>query len=116
MKKEKLPFYKKDLDELQKVFEKIKKEGNKFVITSQEADKPTLSVFEGIHIDRIDERYLALNMYYEKTRNGMSKQLDLICTVEGEVVNQENIGVSDIHVWSIDRMGQSERVYPEVKE
>jgi hypothetical protein len=66
MKKANGIFYEADLDNLQTVLEIIQKEDTRFIVTSKEGDKPTLSLFETVLIHRIDKQYLVLNLYLEK--------------------------------------------------
>lgn len=112
MKKSNGIFYKTDLDNLQTTLEGIQKSNARFVITSKEEGKPTLSLFETVIIQRIDDKYLILNLYYEKTEHSISKQLEFICAEEGEDIDIDNIFMSDIEIWSLSSFGVGEKIYP----
>lgn len=112
MKEPRKVLNKKDLDNLQTALENIQKSDAKFVVISKEGDKKTLSLFEAIHINRIDKRYLVINLYYYDKNRSPSKQLNFISKAKGEHVDIDNILVNDIEIWSLNSFGIGEKVYP----
>lgn len=110
---DKKAIYKKDLDEIQSAFEKVKASGKKFVHTFNQAGQSRLLVCEEVSIQRKSNWYLVISMWHKKTDIG-SAELQMTCLEDGEnpSENAPPIDVTDQHIWVIDDLGQGKLIYP----